>query len=128
MTVPQGPAAAHKPTLAETAAGGIVWVTFAEDPAWMKRQLMYTELGDIFSAIECKWRGANQHDSVKAFLEAPQGASTGTEGLMMILEYLTEMSRVSPDLIDLVQDEMLALVEYCANHGIVVNDDLKRDG
>ena len=35
MTVPQGPAAAHKPTLAET-CGGIVMVTFAEDPAGMK--------------------------------------------------------------------------------------------
>jgi len=85
---------------------------------------MRKELGDIYQAIVSKWAAANHHEAVKALQDAPRGAATGTEGLLMMLEYLTGITQDHPELIDIVRDEMVELVVYCKGHGIIVNDTL----
>jgi hypothetical protein len=85
---------------------------------------MRKEFGDIYQAIVAKWAAANHHEAVKALQDAPHGAATGTEGLLMILEHLTGITQDHPELIDMVRHEMVELVVYCKGRKIIVNDTL----
>lgn len=85
---------------------------------------MRKELSDIFQAITTKWTIANQQLTVKELQDAPRGATSGTEGLLMMIEYLTGVTQDHPEVIALIHDEMVDLVLYCTGHGIIVNDTL----
>jgi len=87
---------------------------------------MRTELGEIINAILTQWERLGHIEASSGLKKAPKGASSGTEGLLMMLEYLTEIDQTHPKLIDLVQVEMSELIEYCSNNGIQVNDSLSK--
>jgi len=74
------------------------------------------------NAILTKWEQVGYSEAAVGLREAPKGAATGTEGLMMMIEYLTEMEHSEPKVIDAVQNELNELIEFCLSDGILVNE------
>lgn len=87
---------------------------------------MKHDLGSIIRAILTRW-GENDYRGVaEGLMLAPRGASTGTEGLMLSIEYLVQTANTDPKCMALVRSELQMLIEYCSSIGIILNESTVR--
>lgn len=68
--------------------------------------------------------GLEQH--ADDLIHSADGASTGTEGLLLMIEYLSKVADESPAVIQKVQEPIDALIRYCSFTGIQLNNTLTR--
>ncbi len=74
------------------------------------------------NAIVSRWQEAGYPYVAEGLMKAPQGAASGTEGLLIMIEHLAEMTWSNPTCIGLIRPELMRLVEYCSSSGIFLDD------
>lgn len=87
---------------------------------------MERDLGSIIQAILKRWEDNGFAGAAEGLKMAPRGASTGTEGLMLSIEFLLQTAKSDPKCMTLIRSELEMLIEYCSSTGIILNDSTVR--
>jgi hypothetical protein len=85
---------------------------------------MPRSLSDILTALTDAWDTSGRTSLSQGLKDAPDGASSGTEGLLMMVEYLCSLVETDRNALDMVSSELNDLIQYCTDNGISLSNRL----